>query len=167
MLPDGRGGARLVPLRSAELIYNKHGRSSKRYGDLFEESQQTKADASGEKTGIEDRTNSCQRLMERFGDETSTTDNIQSLTGKWQATEESHHLLDSKLVEANQTGFVIAIDKQFGESYRKTSDTYENQYREFLEQKGHVAVVSGTIKFDYGGESELMISRNDGAWSLS
>lgn len=38
VLPDGRGGARLVPLRSAELIYNKNGRSSKRYGDVFEES---------------------------------------------------------------------------------------------------------------------------------
>lgn len=37
VLPDGRGGARLVPLRSAELIYNKNGRSSKRYGDVFEE----------------------------------------------------------------------------------------------------------------------------------
>ncbi|MCS7468744.1 hypothetical protein NZK35_18985 [Stieleria sp. ICT_E10.1] len=95
-------------------------------------------------------------------DEASTTNNIQGLTGKWQATEESRHLLDSKLVEANQTGFVIAIDKQFGESYRKTSDTYENQYREFLEQKGHSAVVSGIIRFDYGGESELMISRKDG-----
>jgi serine/threonine protein kinase len=55
MLPDGRGGARLVPLRSAELIYNKHGRSSERYGDLFEESQQTSADGSDKKTGIEDR----------------------------------------------------------------------------------------------------------------
>ncbi|MEW4491015.1 M56 family metallopeptidase [Thalassoglobus sp. JC818] len=95
-------------------------------------------------------------------DETSTTDNTEALSGKWQATQESHHLLDSKLVEANQTGFVIAIDKRFGESYRKTSDTYENQYREFLEQKGHAAVVSGTIKFDYGGESELMISSKDG-----
>ncbi|KAA5547248.1 M48 family metalloprotease [Roseiconus nitratireducens] len=95
-------------------------------------------------------------------DETSTTDSFQALTGKWEATEASHHLLDSKLVEANQTGFAIAIDKQFGESYRKTSDTYENQYREFLEQKGHAAVVSGTIKFDYGGESELMIARKDG-----
>lgn len=94
--------------------------------------------------------------------EISSTDNIQALTGKWEATEASHHLLDSKLVEANQTGFVIAIDKQFGESYRKTSDTYENQYREFLEQKGHAAVASGTIKFDYGGESEMMIARKDG-----
>jgi hypothetical protein len=99
-------------------------------------------------------------------DEASTTNNIQGLTGKWQATEESRHLLDSKLVEANQTGFVIAIDKQFGDSYRKTSDTYENQYREFLEQRGHSAVVSGTIKFDYGGESELMISRKDGGLYL-
>ncbi|MFG0287928.1 MAG: hypothetical protein ACF8CQ_07140, partial [Rhodopirellula sp. JB044] len=99
-------------------------------------------------------------------DETSTTENIQALTGKWQATQESHHLLDSKLVEANQTGFVIAIDKQFGETYRKASNAYENQYREFLEQKGHAAVVSGTIKFDYGGESELMISRKDGVLYL-
>lgn len=57
VLPDGRGGARLVPLRSAELIYNKHGRSSKRYGDFFEESQQKDADGSGEKTRLEDRTN--------------------------------------------------------------------------------------------------------------
>ncbi|WP_182870925.1 M56 family metallopeptidase [Rhodopirellula sp. JC639] len=99
-------------------------------------------------------------------DETPTIDNIQALAGKWEATEASHHLLDSKLVEANQTGFAIAIDKQFGESYRKTSDTYKNQYREFLEQKGHAAVVSGTIKFDCGGESELMISRKDGGLCL-
>ncbi|MEZ6088423.1 MAG: hypothetical protein R3C05_10430 [Pirellulaceae bacterium] len=99
-------------------------------------------------------------------DQASMADNLQALTGKWKATEASHHLLESKLVEANETGFEITIDKQLGESYRRTSDTYENQYKAFLKKKGHAAVASGTIKFDYGGESELMISRKGGSFFL-
>ena len=37
IIPDGRGGHRLVLLRPIELIYKKNGESSKSYGDLFRE----------------------------------------------------------------------------------------------------------------------------------
>ncbi len=98
--------------------------------------------------------------------ESTATGNIQAVAGKWKAGKSSHHLLDSKLVSSGETGFEIAIDKQLGASHRMTSDTHYEQYSAFLQANGHTAVASGHIKFDYGGEGELVISTKNGSLYL-
>ena len=99
-------------------------------------------------------------------DEASATGNVQALSGKWKAVESSHHLLDERLVATGDTGFEIAVDKQLGESHRRTSETYYGQYTAFLEKNGHAAIASGTIKFDCGGQSEFVIAEKDGSLYL-
>ena len=98
--------------------------------------------------------------------ESTATGNVQALSGKWTPVKSSHHLLDSKLVSSGKTGIELAIDKKLGESHRKTSDTYYEQYSAFLKNNGHTAVASGYIKFDYGGEGELVISTKSGSLYL-
>ena len=98
--------------------------------------------------------------------ESTSTGNIQALAGKWKPVESSHHFLDSKLVSSGEIGLEITIDKQLGDSHRKASDTYYEQYSAFLKNNGHTAVASGYIKFDYGSESEFVISTKDGSLYL-
>lgn len=78
----------------------------------------------------------------------------------------SHDLLDKQLVSSGRTGFEIVIDKQPGDSHRKMSGNYYEQYVSMLESKGHAAVASGHIKFDCGGESELVLSTKNGSLYL-
>ncbi len=98
--------------------------------------------------------------------ESTATGNVQALAGKWKPVKSSHLLLDSKLVASGETGFEIAIDKQLGDSHRKTSAKYYEQYSAFLKNNGHTAVASGYIKFDYGGEGDLVISTKNGSLYL-
>lgn len=98
--------------------------------------------------------------------ESTATGNVQALAGKWKPVDSSRHLLDSKLLSSGETGFTITLDKKQGDSYRKTSATYYDDYEKFLGENGHAAVASGYIKFDYGGESEFVISSKNGSLYL-
>ncbi len=98
--------------------------------------------------------------------EASGTGNVEGLAGHWRPVESSRHLLDSKLASRGQAGFRISIDKKLGDSHRKATDAYYEQYAAFLKKNGHVAVASGYIRFDHGGESEIVISSKGGSQYL-
>ena len=98
--------------------------------------------------------------------ESSATGNVQALAGKWKPGESFRHLIDSKLVSSGETGFEISIDRKLGDSHRKTSGTYFQDYSAFLKNNGHSAVASGNIKFDHGAEAEIVISSKDGSLYL-
>lgn len=100
------------------------------------------------------------------GFESTAAGNVRALAGEWKPVKSSLHLLDSKLVRSSQTGFSIAIDKHLGDSHRKVSDTYYEQYTAYLTDKGQTPVGSGLIKFDHGAESEFIISTGEGSLYL-
>ena len=100
--------------------------------------------------------------------ESPTTDNVHAMAGKWRPVESCHHLLDADLVSSRTVGFEISIDKQLGDSHRKSSGsgTYYDNYADFLKRNGHKPVASGYIKFDYDLDSEHIITRKDGSLYL-
>ena len=97
--------------------------------------------------------------------ESTAIGNVQALAGKWKPVDSSRHLLDSKL-RSNETGFTISLDKKLGDSHRKTSANYFDDYSLFLRKNGHAAVASGFIKFEFGAESEFVISTKNGSLYL-
>lgn len=90
-------------------------------------------------------------------DEATAIGNVQSLTGKWKAVESSYRALDAKLVKSEETGFEIAIDRRLGDSLRRSSVSYFDRYSAIFEEKGHAIIATGTIQFQYGGESEFVM----------
>ena len=100
--------------------------------------------------------------------ESSSTGNVQALAGQWRPIEYCQQLLDPDLVLKRQDGFEITIDEQLGDSHRKaaTADGYYDNYVAFIKKNGHKPVASGFIKFDSGGEGELLISQKDGSLYL-
>ena len=98
--------------------------------------------------------------------EVSGAGNLAALAGKWKPVDGSLNLLDEDLVSSGDTGLEISIDEKLGDSHRKASKDYYEQYSAFLLENGHTPMATGFIRFDYGGEGEIVISRKEGSLYL-